>query len=114
VSLADELLILTRIPGVRGALVVASDDGLAVADALMEGVDGRAVAALTASLAARMRGVTGALGQPTPVLVHLQGTEGGFMAAYAGSGLLVVAVTAPDVNAGEVRLGLLHVAELAN
>jgi predicted regulator of Ras-like GTPase activity (Roadblock/LC7/MglB family) len=113
VSLPDLLLVLTRIPGVRGALVVSSEDGLAVADALMEGVDGRAVAALTASLAARMRGVTGALGQPAPVLVHLQGTEGGFMAAYARSGLLVVAVTAPDVNAGEVRLGLLHVAERA-
>lgn len=112
-SLADQLQVLTRIPGVRGALLVSSDDGLAVADALMEGVDGQAVAALTASLAGRMRGVTGALGQPAPALVHLQGTEGGFMAAYGRSGLLVVAVTAPDVNAGEVRLGLLHLAEQA-
>jgi predicted regulator of Ras-like GTPase activity (Roadblock/LC7/MglB family) len=111
VSLADLLAVLTRIPGVRGALIVSSEDGLAVADALMEGVDGRAVAALTGSLAARMRRVTGALGQPMPSLVHLQGTEGGFMAAYAPSGLLVVAVTDVDVNAGEVRLGLLSVAE---
>jgi predicted regulator of Ras-like GTPase activity (Roadblock/LC7/MglB family) len=113
VSLLEMLAVLTRIPGVRGALVVSSEDGLVVADALMEGVDGRAVAALTASLAIRMRSVTGALGQPTPALVHLQGTQGGFMAAYARSGLLVVAVTAPDVNAGEVRLGLLSVAERA-
>jgi predicted regulator of Ras-like GTPase activity (Roadblock/LC7/MglB family) len=113
VSLSDLLLVLTRIPGVRGALVVSSEDGLVVADALMEGVDGRAVAALTASLATRMRGVTGALGQPTPTLVQLQGTDGGFLAAYARSGLLVVAVTTPDVNVGEVRLGVLSVAERA-
>ena len=112
-SLTDMLSLLTRIPGVRGALIVSSEDGLVIADALMEGVDGRAVAALTASLAARMRGVTGALGQPTPALLHLQGTGGGFMAAYARSGVLVVAVTAPDVNAGEVRLGVLRVAERA-
>ncbi len=36
---------LTRHAGVRGALVVSAPDGLVVADALMEGVDGGAVAA---------------------------------------------------------------------
>ena len=45
---------LTRVRGVRGALAVSRDDGLVVADALMEGVRGPAVAALTASLTKRL------------------------------------------------------------
>ena len=55
--LADTLAGLTRVPGVRGALIVSRDDGLVVADTLMEGINGAAVAALAASLAGRMRGV---------------------------------------------------------
>lgn len=112
-SLADTLTSVTRIPGVRGALIVSTDDGLIVAEALMEGVEGRAVAALTASVAARMLGLTGALGAPAPSLLHLQAAEGALLAAWGGSGLLVVAVTAPDVNAGQVRLELLRAAERA-
>ena len=112
-SLADTLATVTRIPGVRGALVVSGRDGLVVAEALMEGVDGRAVAALAGSVAGRMLGLTGALGAPPPTLLHLQAAEGALLAAYAPSGLLVVAVTAPDVNAGEVRLALLQAAEHA-
>ncbi len=104
------LAALTRIPGVRGVLIVSRDDGLVVADTLMEGVDGSAVAALAASLAGRMRSVTIALGQPEPVMMHLAGTSGSLFAAPGQSGLLIVAVAAPDVNAGELRLGLLDAA----
>ncbi|HEU5220022.1 MAG TPA: roadblock/LC7 domain-containing protein [Gemmatimonadales bacterium] len=111
--LADVLAALTRIAGVRGVLIVSRDDGLVVADALMEGVDGPAVAALAASLAGRMRGVTRALGHPEPVLMHLVGSGGSLLAAPGRSGLLIVAVAAPDVNAGELRLGLLDAAERA-
>lgn len=108
--LSDVLVALTRIAGVRGVLVVSREDGLVVADALMEGVDGPAVAALAASLAGRMRGVTTALGQPEPVMMHLAGTSGSLLAAPGQGGLLIVAVAAPDVNAGELRLGLLDAA----
>ena len=108
--LADVLAALTRIAGVRGVLIVSRDDGLVVADALMEDVDGAAVAALAASLAGRMRGVTAALGHPEPVLMHLAGTTGSLLAVPARSGLLIVAVASPDVNAGELRLGLLDAA----
>ena len=45
---------VTRIPGVRGALLVTGGDGLVVAEQLMDGVDGRAAAALTASLVGRL------------------------------------------------------------
>jgi len=108
--LVDVLAALTRIVGVRGALIVSREDGLVVADALMEGVDGPAVAALAASLVRRMRGVTAALGHPEPVMMHLAGTSGSLLAAPGQSGLLIVAVAAPDVNAGELRLGLLDAA----
>ena len=108
--LTDVLAALTRIAGVRGVLIVSREDGLVVAEALMEGVDGPAVAALAASLAGRMRGVTTALGQPESVLMHLAGTSGSLLAAPGQSGLLIVAVASPDVNAGELRLGLLDAA----
>ncbi len=45
---------ITRVRGVRGAMIVVREDGLAVSDSLMEGVRGNAVAALTASLAKRV------------------------------------------------------------
>ena len=112
-SLAAALATLTRLPGVRGALVVSREDGLVVVDAQMDSVDGGAVAALAASLADRMRGITDALGQPEGVLVHLTGTEGALLAAPARGGLLIVALATSDVNAGELRLGLLAAAEQA-
>lgn len=108
--LADTLVALSRIPGVRGALIVSRDDGLVVADTLMEGVNGAAVAALAASLAGRMRGVTMALGQPEPVMMYLAGAGGTLLATPGANGLLIVAVAAPDVNTGELRLGLLDAA----
>lgn len=112
-SLSDTLAEITRIPGVRGALVVSRDDGLVVADALMEGVEGNAVAALAASLAGRMRGVTAALGQPEPVLLMLGGTDGMLLLAPGPSGLLLVAVAGAEVNQAELRLGVLAAAGTA-
>ncbi|HTL05096.1 MAG TPA: roadblock/LC7 domain-containing protein [Gemmatimonadales bacterium] len=109
-SLRELLDELTRVTGVRGALLVSREDGLVVADALMEQVDGPAIAALAASLSGRMAGVTAALGQPEPVSWQLAGSDGMLVAASGGEGLLVVAVAAPDVNAGELRLRLLSVA----
>lgn len=104
------LAAITRLPGVRGALIVSREDGLVVADALMEGVDGAAVAALAASLAGRMRAVAAVLGQPEPVLLHLAASDGSLVSVPGGNGLLMVAVASPDVNAGELRLGLLDAA----
>ncbi len=45
---------LTRLRGVRGAMVVAADDGVVVVDALMDGMKGKALAALAAALASRI------------------------------------------------------------
>lgn len=112
-SLAELLAELTRVHGVRGALIVSREDGIVVADALMQNVDGRALAALAASLAGKLAGVTGALGQPEPLVWQLDGSEGMLLAAAASEGLLLVAVANPEVNAGELRLCLLRAAERA-
>ena|SRR6185503_18998671 len=112
-SLQDVLAGLTHIHGVRGALVVSLEDGLVVADALMEDVNGNAVAALAANLANRMASVTAAVGQPAPQLWQLSGSEGTLVAAPGSAGLLLVAVADSEVNAGELRLQLLNAAERA-
>jgi predicted regulator of Ras-like GTPase activity (Roadblock/LC7/MglB family) len=112
-SLTELLSELIPLAGVRGALIVSGEDGVVVADALMENVDGRAVAALAASLAKRMVGVTRALGQPEPVAWQLQGSEGILLAASGRDGLLVVAVADSEVNAAELRLRVLSAAERA-
>lgn len=103
---------ITRVRGVRGAMMVATDDGLVVADTLMEGVNGKAVAALAASLFQRLRQATtsAAIGQPG--FVHLQATEGGLLALDPGGDVLLVAVTEPDVNVGLVRLEMLRASEV--
>jgi predicted regulator of Ras-like GTPase activity (Roadblock/LC7/MglB family) len=113
VRLDEHLAALCRVPGVRGALVVSLDDGLVVLESLMEGVEGRAVAALTASLAGRASALAAALGAARPTLLHLEAADGALFAAWSGAGLLVAAVAGSEVQAGALRLGLLAAAESA-
>jgi predicted regulator of Ras-like GTPase activity (Roadblock/LC7/MglB family) len=103
--------LVTRVPGVRGAMLVAGDDGLVVAEQLMEGIRGSAVAALAASLATRLRRAMQAAGVGPGPFWQLQCERGGLLVVPGASGVLVVAITAPDVNAGLVRLELLRAAE---
>jgi predicted regulator of Ras-like GTPase activity (Roadblock/LC7/MglB family) len=103
--------LITRVRGVRGAMLVASDDGLVVAEQLMEGIKGGAVAALAASLAGRLHRAMDAAGIGASVFWHLQAEAGALLVVPAASGVLVVAVAEPDVNIGLVRLELLRGAE---
>ena len=102
---------VTRVSGVRGAMLVTGDDGLVVAEHLMEGIRGPAVAALAASLATRLRRAMQAAGTGSGQFWQLLCEQGGLMVVPGKSGILVVAITAPDVNAGLVRLELLRAAE---
>jgi predicted regulator of Ras-like GTPase activity (Roadblock/LC7/MglB family) len=102
---------LQRARGVRGALVVSREDGLVVSSALHEGVNGPAVAALSASLCRRIDTLTRALGQPVPMVFELSGSEGSLLAAPARSGLLVVAVTSRDADREAVRHELAELAK---
>jgi len=108
--------LITRVRGVRGAMLVSAEDGLVVAEQLMEGIKGSAVAALAASLAGKLRRAMGAAGTGTSVFWHLQAEQGALLVVPGGGGnseggILVVAVAEPDVNIGLVRLELLRAAE---
>jgi predicted regulator of Ras-like GTPase activity (Roadblock/LC7/MglB family) len=105
--------LITRVRGVRGAMLVSTEDGLIVAEHLMEGVKGAAVAALAASLAGRLQRAMEAAGIGSSVFWHLQGEHGALLVVPGGDaagGILVVAVAEPDVNIGLVRLELLRAA----
>jgi len=103
---------ITRVRGVRGAMLVAGDDGLIVAESLMEGVRGNAVAALAASLSKRFRHALEAAGVGGPDFLHLQGQDGTLIVVPAPDGVLVVAIGDREMNVGLVRLEMLRTAEV--
>ena len=98
---------VTQVPGVRGSLLISGTDGLVVAERLMDGVDGRAVAALTASLVQRLDRATNRAGMRAPTFVHLRGNTGSVLAAPGRSDLVLVAVASPDANLGLARVQML-------
>ena len=101
---------VTRVPGVRSALLVSLDDGLVVAEVSLDGQHGDAAAALAGQLVKRLAALPRTLGHPPLTLVLLQAERGQIFAAPGGEGLALVAVTENDVNIGEVRLALLDAA----
>ncbi len=103
---------ITRVRGVRGAMLVAADDGLIIAERSMEDVNGRAVAALAASVVQRLGSATDAAGVGLPEFVHLQAAEGTLLALPASADVLTVVVTEPDANVGLVRLEMLRASEV--
>ncbi|NNG15701.1 MAG: hypothetical protein HKM89_04410 [Gemmatimonadales bacterium] len=110
-DLAVALESITRVHGVRGAMVVSVSDGLVVAESLMEDIDGAPIAALTASLATRLRRTTEAAGRRQPTFLHLRADTGTVLAVPSSGDLLVVAIGEQDVNVGLARLEMLHLAE---
>lgn len=101
---------VTRVPGVRGALLVSAGDGLIVAEQLMDGVDGRAAAALTGSLVGRLTRTAQQAGLERPAFVHLRAEAGSVLAAPGPDDLVLVAVVAPDANVGLARLEMIDAA----
>jgi predicted regulator of Ras-like GTPase activity (Roadblock/LC7/MglB family) len=101
---------VSAVRGVRGAMLVSAPDGLVISESLMEDVDGRAIAALAASLAGRLRRAAGSAGLGRPTVIHLRGEDGALLAVPAGDELLVVAVSDRDANLGLARLELLEAA----
>lgn len=113
--MSTALDLVTRVRGVRGAMLVSAEDGLIVAEQSMEGIKGATVAALAASLAGRLQRTMEAAGIGSSVFWHLQGEQGALLVVprgnAGGEGILVVAIAEPDVNIGLVRLELLRAAE---
>ena len=109
-SAVDALLErLSTVRGIRGSALVSAADGLTVGESLMAGVDGRAVAALAASLVNRLRRATECAGRREPVFLQLQAAAGTVLAAPCGAELVLVAIAGPDTNVGLARLEMLDV-----
>ena len=94
---ARALDLVTRVRGVRGAMLVSRTDGLVVAEQLMEGIKGGAVAALASSLAGRLHRAMLIAGLGPTHFWHLQSEQGALVVVPAG---------------GQVRLELLRAAEV--
>jgi uncharacterized protein len=98
---------VTQVPGVRGSLLISAGDGLVVAERLMDGIDGRPIAALAASLVQRLARATGCAGMRSPSFVHLRGDSGSVLAAPGPDDLLLVALVEPNANLGLARIEML-------
>jgi predicted regulator of Ras-like GTPase activity (Roadblock/LC7/MglB family) len=92
------------LPGVRGAALVSVDDGLVVAEAAMDQLDGADVAALVAALVTRATRLTRAIPADAPRLVHLAGDGGTLLAVLADPPLWLVALAEPGAEVGRLRV----------
>jgi len=102
---------LSRVRGVRGSMFVAAEDGLVVAQLLMEGVNGKAVAALAAALARKVGGAAAATGAGRLSFVQMDASNGTLLLAPAPADLLIVALADPNVNVGLCRFEMIRAAE---
>ncbi len=104
---------ISRVRGVKGSMFVAADDGLAVAQLLMEGVNGRALAAFAASLARKVSGAAAATGAGHVRFIQVPAERGTLLVALAPRELLVVALADPGINVGLARLEMMRAADAA-
>lgn len=94
---------LTRVPGVRGAVVVDAEAGVPVASELAAGVSETALAALAGSLFSRGTDATTASGLGRVRTLQLEAAGGHIV--VAGSGALLVAVLAESgAQLGMIRI----------
>ncbi|HEY7681024.1 MAG TPA: roadblock/LC7 domain-containing protein [Gemmatimonadales bacterium] len=102
---------LTRLRGIRGALIVDATDGLVVAEAVMGEMKGSALAALAAGLSSRAGELAVRVGFGVPKMLHLEATDGSLLVARATPDIILVAIAGRDVAIGLLRLEMLRTAE---
>lgn len=101
---------LSRVSGVRGALIVEKDAGVPVVAELSEGVNGTAVAALAASLFRRTAQASDAAQFGGLSTLQLEADEGHVIVVDAGE-LILVVVAEREAQLGLVRLEALRAAQ---
>lgn len=101
---------LSRVPGVRGALIVESDAGLPVIAELAQGIDGDAVSALASSLYRRTRKAAATANFGNVRTLQME-AETGHVIVASGGDLLVVVVAEKNAQLGQVRLEAHRAAE---
>lgn len=103
---------LNRIPGVRGSMVIAAEDGLVIEADLMIGVAGPAVAALAASLFRRAQRSLTAADLGAVQFLQLEADNGLLFAAGSQEReSLLAVVTDTRANVGMLRLAAAAAAE---
>lgn len=94
---------LTKVGGVRGAMVVDAEAGVPVASELATGVDETALAALAGSLFRRTQDASTASGFGRVRILQLESGGGHLFVAGAGA-LVIVALAEPTAQLGLVRI----------
>lgn len=94
---------LSRVPGVRGAMVVDAEAGVPVAAELTPDVRPTALAALTSSFYRRSREAARGAGYGRLGMLQLE-ADAGHLVVGGGETLLVVVVAERDAQLGMVRL----------
>ncbi len=103
---------LSRVRGVRGSMYVAAEDGLPVAQLVMEDVNVRALAAFAGALARKVSGAAAATGAGRVRFIQMQ-AAGGVLMVCVGGDLLVAVVADTGVNVGLTRLEMMRAVEVA-
>ena len=101
---------LSRITGVRGALIVEADAGVPILSELSTGVDGGAVAALASSLYQRTSRAANVVDYGSLKSLQLEAENGHVVVAGVGD-LLVVVLAERTAQLGMVRLEVSRAAE---
>jgi predicted regulator of Ras-like GTPase activity (Roadblock/LC7/MglB family) len=101
---------LSRVAGVRGALIVDTAAGVPVATELAAEVDGAAIAALACSLFQRAAAAVERPGFGSIRSMQLESATGHLIVAGAGE-IAVAALTEADAQLGMVRLEARRAAE---
>lgn len=107
---AEALDRLSRVAGVRGALIVETDAGLPVLAELAQGIEGGAIAALASSLFRRTSKASQTANFGSVRTLQLEADAGHVIVANGGE-LLVVVVAEKNAQLGQVRLEAHRAAE---
>ncbi len=106
----DVLDRLSRVAGVRGAMLVDAQAGVPIVAEMAEGVNGNAVAAMASSLVKRSAKATTAAKYGGVRTIQLEGSAGHLIVANHGD-IIAVAVTRPDAQLGLVRVEIRNAVE---
>lgn len=99
----DVLDRLSRVAGVRGAMIVDAQAGVPIVEEMAEGVAGGAVAAMAASLVKRSAKAATAARFGELRALQLEAADGHLVIANHGD-IIAVAVTRSDAQLGLVRV----------
>ena len=109
-SYDDVLDRLSRVAGVRGAMLVDAQAGVPIVAEIAEGIAGSAVAAMAASLVKRAAKASQSAKFGALRTIQLEAADGNLIVANHGD-IIAVAVTRPDAQLGLVRVEIRNAVE---